>query len=142
MLHVGGADELFPQVCEKERYHMSFVVELVHQIYSLLSTAAEKLRFIQQLETMFSLVTLEMLQVSARGGFTFYRQAGLHAVLPVCNSQQSMTVFRMPPEGLCCEFPFTNKPLNPSCVSSKQSWRPEDSLLPAVLPELECSFPH
>lgn len=87
MLRVGGADELFPQMCEKEHYHMSFVVELVHQIYSLLSTAAEKLRFIQQLETMFSLVTLEMLQVSSRGGFTFYGQATFHAVLPVRNSQ-------------------------------------------------------
>lgn len=66
---------------------MSLVVELVHQIYSVLSTAAEKLRFIQQLETMFSLVTLEMLQVSARGGFTFCRQATFLALFAIPNSR-------------------------------------------------------
>lgn len=72
MLCAGEADELSPpQVCEKEHYQVSWVVKLVHQIYSLLSTAAEKFRFIQQLESTFSLVTMEMLQFSGTGGATF-----------------------------------------------------------------------
>lgn len=75
-----------PQVCEKERYHMSWVVKLVHQIYSLLSTTAEKFRFIQQMESMFSLVTMEMLQYSVTGGAPATdSRSVLHAILPVFN---------------------------------------------------------
>lgn len=50
---------------------MSWVVKLMHQIYSIFSTAAEKFRFIQQLESMFTQVTIEMLEFSVAGGAAF-----------------------------------------------------------------------
>ncbi|XP_029703980.1 F-box only protein 47 isoform X3 [Takifugu rubripes] len=54
-------------VCEEDNYHVSWAVKLVHRIYNLLRTAAEKFRFIQQLESMFSMVTMEMLEFSVTG---------------------------------------------------------------------------
>ncbi|CAF92319.1 unnamed protein product, partial [Tetraodon nigroviridis] len=50
-------------MCQNE-HQISWVVKMVHQIYSLLRTAAEKLRFIQHLENMFTLVTMDMMQFS------------------------------------------------------------------------------
>lgn len=73
----GSWPDFPPQVCEEDNYHVSWAVKLVHRIYNLLRTAAEKFRFIQQLESMFSMVTMEMLEFSVTGGVTFDWEARL-----------------------------------------------------------------
>lgn len=64
-----------PQVCEKEDYHVSWAVNLVQRIYNLLGTAGEKFRFIQNLESMFSLITMEMLEFSVTGGVSHFTES-------------------------------------------------------------------
>ncbi|XP_074551458.1 F-box only protein 47-like [Halichoeres trimaculatus] len=54
-------------VCEKDGYHMSWVVQLVLQILKVFSTPQEKFRFIQQLEDMFSVVMREFYEFSVAG---------------------------------------------------------------------------
>uniref|UniRef100_A0A3Q3NPD3 F-box protein 47 n=1 Tax=Labrus bergylta TaxID=56723 RepID=A0A3Q3NPD3_9LABR len=54
-------------VCEKDGYHMSWVVKLVQQIFKVLGTPPEKFCLIQQLENMFSQVTREFFEFSVTG---------------------------------------------------------------------------
>ncbi|XP_041663671.1 F-box only protein 47-like [Cheilinus undulatus] len=54
-------------VCEKDGYHMSWVVKLVQQIYKVFSTPPEKFSFIQKLESTFSEVTREFFEFSFAG---------------------------------------------------------------------------
>lgn len=83
-------------MCQNE-HQISWVVKMVHQIYSLLRTAAEKLRFIQHLENMFTLVTMDMMQFSVIGGSTFNVPCN-SACLPLLiinNSFLSVSAFAM-----------------------------------------------
>ncbi|KAM9343959.1 LOW QUALITY PROTEIN: F-box only protein 47-like [Pholidichthys leucotaenia] len=51
-------------VCEKDSYHMSWVVKLVQQICKVFRTPPEKFYFIQHLESMFSVVAREYFEFS------------------------------------------------------------------------------
>lgn len=55
------------QVCEKDGYHMSWVVKLVQQISQVFSTQSEQFCFIQQVEKMFSDIIREFFEFSLTG---------------------------------------------------------------------------
>ncbi|XP_028993452.1 F-box only protein 47-like [Betta splendens] len=54
-------------VCEKDGYHMSWVVKLVQEISKAFNTGPEKFFFIQQVEKMFSDITREFFEFSLTG---------------------------------------------------------------------------
>ncbi|XP_034549131.1 F-box only protein 47-like [Notolabrus celidotus] len=62
-------------VCEKDGYHMTWVVKLVQQVCKIFSTPAEKFCFIQQLENTLSEVTREFLEFSVAGNHLDDREA-------------------------------------------------------------------
>uniref|UniRef100_A0A8C7XEV5 F-box domain-containing protein n=1 Tax=Oryzias sinensis TaxID=183150 RepID=A0A8C7XEV5_9TELE len=52
-------------VCEKDGYHMSWVVNIVQQIFKVFSTSTERFFFIQHLENSFSQLTREIFESTA-----------------------------------------------------------------------------
>lgn len=129
-----------PQVCEEDNYHVSWAVKMVHRIYNLLRTAAEKIRFIQQLESMFSTVTMEMLEFSVTGGATLDWESRLTFHDAFCLFSPWMIIdIRLLSTSRKCVMKFKSR--NPSCASRKQCWRQRNPPVPAFLPELDCSLP-